>query len=101
MLSRVILAPSSDTPAIRPALVSTKACTGAVAVDVSILPFALSFTTATVASAPTAQRAFAVLTTDPETGLNDRREDQHAARFGDELARAVGGGGGVQARERR
>jgi len=54
IFSPVTLVPSSDTPAIRPALVSTKTCTGAVAVDVSILPFAPTFTTATVASAPTA-----------------------------------------------
>ena len=56
IFSRVTLVPSSETPAIRPALVSTKASTGAVAVavDVSILPFAPILTTATVASTPAA-----------------------------------------------
>jgi hypothetical protein len=54
IMSREILVPSSETPAIRPALVRTNASTGLVAVDVSILPFAPTRTTATVASTPAA-----------------------------------------------
>src|SRR6266702_6756882 len=55
IIRRETLVPSSDTPAIKPALVSTKASTGLVAVEVSAAPFAPTFSTATVASAPAAQ----------------------------------------------
>ena len=55
MSSREIFAPSSETPAISPALVSTNASTGLVAVVVSMFPFAPTFTSATVASPPTDQ----------------------------------------------
>src|SRR3954454_23311630 len=55
MMRRDTFVPSSDTPAIKPPLVSTNASTGLVAVDVSIAPFAPTLSTATVASAPAAQ----------------------------------------------
>jgi hypothetical protein len=47
--------PSSVTPAINPLIVSTNASTAAVAVMVSMLPFAPTFSTATDGSPPADQ----------------------------------------------
>src|SRR5690606_12711638 len=52
---RSILAPSSETPAISPALVNAKETTGSFTVLVSSLPLAPTFATATVASTPAVQ----------------------------------------------
>src|SRR5690606_18953186 len=54
-LSGSILAPSTDTPAIRPAFVSENATTGSFMVLVSIRPLAPTVAIATVASTPAVQ----------------------------------------------
>src|SRR6266851_5399031 len=55
IFKRDTLVPESETSPIRPAFVSTNTSTGAVAVVVSITPFAPTFTSATDPSPPTDQ----------------------------------------------